>query len=164
MESGNGPVALALTRQGVPVLDRSIFSPATGLSRGAYILMDAQDGRPDVILIGTGSEVHIAIDAARRLEEKGVGVRVVSMPSWELFEKQPEEYRLEVLPPHIEARIAIEAGVGQGWYRYVGGAGEVIGLDRFGASAPSKVLYEELGITSDRVLERASALIDPDKA
>ena len=163
MESADGPVALALTRQGVPVLDRNTFAPATRLSQGAYILMDARDGRPDVILIGTGSEVHIAIDAAKRLEEKGVGVRVVSMPSWELFEKQSEEYRLEVLPPQIEARLAIEAGVAQGWHRYVGSMGEVIGLDHFGASAPAKVLYEKFGITPDRVVERALALMDPDE-
>ncbi|MEE9420215.1 MAG: transketolase C-terminal domain-containing protein, partial [Desulfatiglandaceae bacterium] len=163
MESADGPVALALTRQGVPVLDRNTFAPATRLSQGAYVLMDAQDGRADVILIGTGSEVHIAIDAAKRLEEKGVGVRVVSMPSWELFEKQSEEYRLEVLPPEIEARLAIEAGVPQGWHSYVGSMGEVIGLDHFGASAPAKVLYEKFGITPDRVVERALALMDPDE-
>ncbi len=156
---GNGPVALALTRQGVPVLDRTAFAPATGLSQGAYILMDARDGRPDVILIGTGSEVPIAVEAARRLEEKGVGVRVVSMPSWELFDQQPEDYRLEVLPPEIEARLAIEAGVGQGWHRYVGTKGTVIGLDRFGASAPSRVLYEKFGITPDRVVEKALELM-----
>jgi transketolase len=164
MESSKGPVALALTRQGVPVLDRSIFATASRLSKGAYILKEAQNGKPDVILMGTGSEVHIAIEASARLEEKGVGVRVVSMPSWELFEEQPEEYRLEVLPPEVEARIAVEAGMPQGWHHYMGSMGEVIGLDRFGASAPSKVLYEKFGITSDRVVERALALIHQDEA
>ena len=163
MESTDGPVALALTRQGVPVLDRDTFAPATGVSRGAYILKDAKNGKPDVILIGTGSEVHLAIDAALRLEEKGVGVRVVSMPSWELFEKQSEAYRLEILPPEIEPRVAIEAGVPQGWHRYVGRAGEVVGLDHFGASAPAKILYEEFGITADRMVEKALALIGPNK-
>lgn len=164
MKSGNGPVALALTRQGVPVLDRTIFASAKGLSNGAYVLRDAQNGKPDLILIGTGSEVHVALDAATRLEEKGFGVRVLSMPSWELFERQPEGYRLEVMPPEIRVRIAIEAGVSQGWERYLGATGEVIGLDHFGASAPSKVLYEKFGITSDRVVERALALVDRDQA
>ncbi|MFH1242102.1 MAG: transketolase, partial [Pseudomonadota bacterium] len=159
VESGKGPVALALTRQGVPVLDRNTFAPATGLSQGAYILKDPKDGRPDIILIATGSEVHIAIDAARILEEKGVGVRVVSMPSWELFERQPEEYRHRVLPPEIEARLAIEAGVPQGWERYVGSRGEVIGVEHFGASAPFKILYEKFGITPARAAERALALL-----
>lgn len=161
--STDGPVALALTRQGLPVLDRNTFAPATNLSKGGYTLMDAQDGRADVILIGTGSEVHLAIDAAKQLEEKGLGVRVVSMPSWELFEKQPEAYRLEVLPPEIKARVAVEAGVPQGWHRYVGTEGEVVGLNHFGASAPAKILYEKFGITADRVVERALTLIDPDE-
>ncbi len=161
--STDGPVALALTRQGLPVLDRNTFAPATNLSKGGYTLMDAQDGRADVILIGTGSEVHLAIGAAKQLEEKGLGVRVVSMPSWELFEKQPEAYRLEVLPPEIKARVAVEAGVPQGWHRYVGNEGEVVGLNHFGASAPAKILYAKFGITADRVVERALTLIDPDK-
>ncbi len=159
VESGNGPLALALTRQGVPVLDRSTFASATGLSKGAYILRDPKDRKPDVILIGTGSEVHIAVDAAGMLEEKGVGARVVSMPSWELFDRQPEEYRHQVLPPEIEARIAIEAGVPQGWGRYVGIRGEVIGVEHFGASAPFKILYERFGITPVRAADRALALL-----
>ena len=159
MESISGPVALSLTRQGLPVLDRTIYAPATGLSMGAYILRDAQNENPDVILIATGSEVHIAIDAAQKLGEKGAAVRVVSMPSWELFNKQPEEYRHHVLPPEIKARIAIEAGVPQGWHRYVGHMGDVIGIDHFGASAPYKVLYDRFGITADRVVKKALALI-----
>ncbi len=161
--STNGPVALALTRQGLPVLDRNTFASATNLSKGGYTLMDTQDGKADVILIGTGSEVHIAIDAAKQLEEKGLGVRVVSMPSWELFEKQSEAYRLEVLPPEIKARVAVEAGIPQGWHRYVGKEGEVVGLNHFGASAPAKILYKKFGITADHVVERALTLIDPDK-
>ena len=161
--STNGPVALALTRQGLPVLDRNTFASATNLSKGGYTLMDTQDGRADVILIGTGSEVHIAIDAAKQLEDKGLGVRVVSMPSWELFEKQSEAYRLEVLPSEIKARVAVEAGIPQGWHRYVGKEGEVVGLNHFGASAPAKILYKKFGITADRVVERALTLIDPDK-
>ena len=159
LESDNGPVALALTRQSVPVLDRNVYPPATGLSRGAYILKHARDGNPDVVLIATGSEVHIAIEAAQKLEEKGMGVRVVSMPSWELFDRQPEEYRDRILPPETKARIAVEAGVSQGWHRYVGNRGEIVGLDHFGASAPYEVLYEKFGITADQVVEKASALI-----
>ncbi|HPQ29645.1 MAG TPA: transketolase, partial [Desulfobacteraceae bacterium] len=139
----DGPVALALTRQNVPVLDRTIFSPVAGLSKGAYILKESPDKKPDVILIGTGSEVHIAIDACQRLEEKGIGVQVVSMPSWELFDTQPDAYKKQVFPPEVHVRIAVEAGVSQGWHRYVGERGGTVCLDRFGASAPYNVLYEK---------------------
>jgi len=159
IKSDKGPVALTLTRQGVPVLDRSSCSPAAELSRGGYILQDAQNGKPDLILIASGSEVKIAMEAAKKLQGKGVDARIVSMPSWELFERQPESYRRQVLDPDITARIAIEAGVSQGWYRYVGNNGEVITLDHFGASAPSGVLYEKFGITADHVIEKALAII-----
>jgi transketolase len=158
LESSSGPVALALTRQGVPVLDRTNCAPAVGLQRGAYILLEARNRKLDFILIASGSEVHVAIDAARKLEEKGVGVRVVSMPSWELFDKQAEEYRHQVLPPEVTSRLAIEAGVRQGWHHYVGDRGEVVGFDHFGASAPYKVLYEKFGITPDRVVEKVLVL------
>jgi len=153
-----GPVALALSRQGLPTLDRTTFSPASGLSRGAYILHDTKDGIPDIILIATGSEVAIALEAYEKLEKKGVKTRVVSMPSWELFDKQPEDYQCQVLPSEIKCRVAIEAGVPQGWHRYVGRTGEVIALERFGASAPYKVLYEKFGLTVDRVVRKALAL------
>ena len=159
LESQQGPVALALSRQGLPTLDRTTFAPASGLSRGAYILHDTKDGKPDVILIATGSEIPIALEAYEKLEEKGVKARVVSMPSWELFDKQPEEYQCQVLPSEIKSRIAIEAGITQGWHRYVGSTGEVIGLDSFGASAPYKVLYEKFGITADRAVGKALALL-----
>ncbi len=162
VSSENGPVALALTRQGMPVLDRNTFGPAAGLSKGAYVLKHARDKKPDIILIGTGSEVQIALDACQELESKGVAGRVVSMPSWELFEKQPQEYRDEVLPPETTARIAIEAGVAQGWHRYVGDKGEVISMTRFGASAPSKILYEKFGFTPERVVEKALAMLGRD--
>ena len=155
----SGPVALVLTRQGVPVLDRSVFAPAAGLQRGAYVLADSPKRNPDVLLIGSGSEVHLAIEAAAKLERKGISSRLVSMPSWELFEKQPESYRRDVLPPQIKARIAIEAGRTQGWWRYVGENGDVVGLDHFGASAPYKILYEKFGITADRVVEKALKLL-----
>ena len=159
MTNLNGPVALALTRQGLPILDRTAFAPAAELAWGAYVLKDAPGGKPDVILIATGSEVPVALDASEKLEEKGVNARVVSMPSWELFDKQPQEYRDRVLPPEIKARIAIEAGVTQGWHRYVGSTGKVIGIDRFGASAPSKVLFEKFGITADNVVRNVLEIL-----
>jgi transketolase len=151
----NGPVALALSRQGLPILDREEVAHADGLHGGAYILRDAPDGRTNVILIASGSEVSVALEAARRLEEKGISVRVVSMPSWELFERQPREYRHEVLPPEIKARVAVEAGVAQGWHRYVGDVGRVVGINHFGASAPSGTLFEKFELTAEKVVEAA---------
>jgi len=155
----NGPVALVLTRQGVPVLDRSVFAPAAGLQQGAYVLADLPKGNPDLLLIASGSEVHIAIEAAKTLGQKGIPCRIVSMPSRELFDKQPESYRRDVLAPEIKTRIAIEAGRTQGWWRYVGEKGDVVGIEHFGASAPYKVLYEKFGITADRVVEKALKLL-----
>jgi transketolase len=154
-----GPVALALSRQGVPTFDRETFGSAEGLRQGGYILKDAENGNPDVIVLSSGTEVPIAVEAAQKLQEKGVAARVVSMPSWRLFEEQPEAYRHQVLPPDIKTRVAIEAGVTQGWHRYVGNRGEVIGLNRFGASAPYKILYEKFGMTADRVVEKAMDLL-----
>ncbi|MCD6305456.1 MAG: transketolase [Deltaproteobacteria bacterium] len=153
------PVALALTRQAVPVLDRLQMAGARNLNRGAYVLKEAARARPDLILIGTGSEVHIALEAADQLKEKGIMARVVSMPSWDLFEAQDEAYRNQVLPPEIKVRIAIEAGVTQGWSRYVGDSGRVIGMDRFGASAPAGVLYEKFGFAPRHVVETALSLL-----
>ena len=157
--SDSGPVALALTRQGLPVLDRTVYPSAENLTRGAYILRDAKETRPDLILIATGSEVHIALEAAKKINESGVNVRVVNMPSWELFNRQDEAYRHQVLPPEIKARVAIEAGISQGWHRYVGDEGRIIALDRFGASAPSKILYEKFGFTPENVVETALVLV-----
>ena len=159
LENRKGPVALALTRQGVPTLDRNEYAPAQDLHRGAYILSEASNGTPDLILIASGSEVHIAIDASRELKEKGIAVNVVSMPSWQIFDGQPEEYRNRVLPPEIKARLAIEAGSPQGWHRYVGDKSAIVGIDHFGASAPSKILFEKFGITVDRVVEEALRLL-----
>jgi len=159
LEHKRGPVALALTRQSVPILDRDKYSSASGVYKGAYILKDPEDGKVDIILIASGSEVHIAIEAAQILEKEGNGVRVVSMPCWELFEKQPEGYYMKVLPPEITARVAIEAGATLGWHRFVGSGGTVVGVDRFGASAPYKTLYEKLGVTTDRVVEEALRLV-----
>jgi transketolase len=141
------------------VLDRTAYPAAENLTRGAYILRDAKEGRPDLILISTGSEVHIALEAAKRIDESGVKVRVVNMPSWELFDRQDEAYRHRVLPPEIKARVAIEAGISQGWHRYVGDEGRIIALDRFGASAPSKILYEKFGFTPENVVETALTLV-----
>ncbi len=159
IEEQDGPVALALTRQAVPVLDRIEYSPAEGLVKGAYVLKQWGKGLPDLILIGTGSEVHIALDASKTLAEKGFKVRVVSMPSWELFDKQPENYKEEVLPASVRARIAVEAGSTHGWHKYVGDRGKIIGIDRFGASAPYKMLYEKFGITPQRLVEEALSLL-----
>jgi len=154
-----GPVALILTRQGLPTLDRRTFPPAHSLNRGAYILRDMAQVLPELILIASGSEVPIVLEAAEHLHERGIAVRVVSMPSWELFEEQEATYRREVFPPEVKARIAVEAGATQGWHRYVGVTGEVIGLDHFGASAPYKILYEEFGLTANHVVEKALALL-----
>jgi len=160
-----GPVALGLTRQNLPVLDRSALAPAAGLARGAYVLAQAPDTdarsgrRPDIILIATGSEVALALAARDELSRQGIAARVVSMPSWELFEEQPQSYKNEVLPPDVTARLAVEAGVPQGWCRYVGGAGDVLGLDRFGASAPGKTVLEKLGFSVENVVARAQALL-----
>jgi transketolase len=159
LNSNQGPVSLALTRQNVPTLDRSKLSATDGLHRGAYILKDAPNGNPDLILLATGSEVSIAIDAAEKIEKKDIAVRVVSMPSWDLFEKQSQEYRHDVLPPDIKVRVAIEAGIGQGWHRYVGDIGRVIGIEHFGASAPYHTLYEKFGLTSEKLLEAAMACL-----
>jgi transketolase len=153
-----GPVALALTRQSLPVLDRKDFAGAEGLHKGAYVLKDAGK-EPHAILIATGSEVQIAIDAAAALAEKGVKARVVSMPSWELFERQDAAYRETVLPPGVKCRVAVEAGCSLGWARYTGERGAFVGIDRFGASAPYKILYEKFSITAAEVVSRILELL-----
>lgn len=165
----HAPTALALTRQKVPLIDRARFAPADGARRGAYVLAEAEPpadpGRgskatqPSLILIATGSEVSLALEARETLQSEGVATRVVSMPCWELFEEQSEDYRNEVLPPAVSARLAIEAGVRQGWDRYVGPAGDVICLDRFGASAPGDVALRNLGFNLENVLQRARTLL-----
>ncbi|MBI4381084.1 MAG: transketolase [candidate division NC10 bacterium] len=159
LEHRGGPVALALTRQKLPVLDRTTLASADLLRRGAYVLTDAGNGQPDIILIATGSEVQLALEARQRLAARGIGARVVNMPSWELFEQQPDSYRDEVLPPPVTARLAIEAASPHGWHRYVGPTGAVIGMTRYGASAPYQVLMEQFGFTADKVTSRALALL-----
>lgn len=153
LERKHGPTALVLTRQGVPTLDRTRYAAADGAAKGAYVLSDAADAQ--VILIGTGSEVHLALKAQVLLAEQGVAARVVSMPSWELFAAQTADYRQAVLPPHITARVAVEAGVSFGWERHVGLAGRVVGIDHFGASAPYQTIYEKFGITAEAVAQAA---------
>jgi len=155
-----GPTALIFSRQKLPTLDRIALPPAEALHRGGYILWQAEDGRPDVVLIATGSEVHIALAAAEALLNDGINPRVVAMPSWELFDAQPEDYRQEVLPPEVTARVAVEAGINLGWEHYAGTDGAVVGLDRFGASAPGPVLYEKFGITAQAVVAGARKLLD----
>ncbi len=159
LERRGGPTLLALTRQGVPVIAER-ERVREGVPRGAYVLDDAPGGAPDVILIATGSEVALAREAAAALAARDVAARVVSMPSWELFAEQPASYRDEVLPPAVTARLAIEAGTSLGWERHVGDAGEVAGIDRFGASAPGKVMMERYGFTAEAVTERAAALVE----
>ena len=159
IESRDRPVALALTRQNVPTLDRTKFAAAEGLRKGAYILADAPSGKPDIVLLATGSEVSLIVTAREKLAEQKVNARIVSMPSWELFDRQSREYRDAVLSPAIRARLAVEAGLPLGWHRYVGDNGDVIGIDRFGASAPGNVVMEKLGFTVSHVVERALALL-----
>ncbi len=153
----HAPTALVLTRQALPVIDRTCHAPAQGVSRGAYILREVDD--PEVILIGTGSEVHLALAAQEIMAAQKVKARVVSMPCWELFEEQPDEYREAVLPSSLRARVAVEAGTTLAWGRYVGLDGATVGLDRFGASAPYQVLYQNLGITAEAVAEAACRVL-----
>src|SRR6185503_13514650 len=168
----HAPTALALTRQKVPLIDRKRLASAEGLRRGGYILAEAEgvrsptvregrsdDTNPQLILIATGSELSLALEAREQLQADGISTRVVSMPCLELFEEQSAEYRAEVLPPSVTARLAIEAGVRQGWDRYVGITGDVICLDRFGASAPGEVALRNLGFNVDNVLNRARKLV-----
>ncbi len=160
LERRDGPTALLLSRQKLPVLFETNRDPATTVARGGYILAESS-GIPDVLLIASGSEVHLALEARDLLAARGIAVRIVSMPSWELFDAQPASYRESVLPPQVTARLAIEAGGVQGWHKYVGPAGDVMGLERFGASAPYKVLMEKFGFTAEAVAERALQLLKP---
>jgi transketolase len=155
----DGPTALIFTRQNVPAIDRSTHAPATGLHRGAYTLWQASDGEPDIILIGTGSELQFALQAGKTLASEGVNARVVSFPCWELFDAQDAAYRESVLPHAVRRRVAVEAGLAQGWERYTGLDGAVVGMRSFGASAPAEVLYEKFGITTEAVLSAARELL-----
>ncbi|MCG0240090.1 MAG: transketolase [Firmicutes bacterium] len=156
LENRKGPFALILTRQNLPVLDPE---KARGAERGGYVLAEASSGRPEVILIATGSEVSVALGAREILEKEGIPTRVVSLPSWEIFDRQPKDYRDAVLPPEVTARVAVEAAVPMGWERYVGPRGAVVGLSRFGASAPGKVLFEKFGFTPENVARVAREVL-----
>ncbi|MEO2089539.1 MAG: transketolase C-terminal domain-containing protein, partial [Gemmataceae bacterium] len=149
------PVILALTRQALPTLDRTKFAPASGLAKGGYVLQDADGGKPELILIGTGSEIQLCIEAAEKLAGEGVKVRVVSLPCWELFEKQDRAYRDSVLPPAVTKRVCVEMGSTFGWERYAGAGGAIIGMTTFGASAPLKDLLKFFGFTTDAVYQAA---------
>jgi transketolase len=155
----DGPVTIVLSRQDVPTLDRSRFAPAAGLAKGGYVLADAAGGAPQAILISSGSELAVAVEAQEKLSALGVRARVVSLPCWELFAAQPREYRDQVLPPAVTARVSIEAAVGFGWQRWVGERGAIIGLDHYGASAPYKTIFKELGFTADNVVKTTQALL-----
>jgi len=159
LENTAGPIALILSRQGLPVIDRKRYADASGLTRGGYILADAGQGGPEIILIGTGSELHLAIGAHEQLDREGIRSRVVSLPSWEIFNRQGKEYRDHVLPPHIKARLAIEAGSPLGWRSFVGLEGEILSMESFGRSAPAKVLFEKFGFTVENLLMKATGLL-----
>ncbi len=156
MRLQNQPAALVLSRQALPTFDRTKYAPAAGVAKGAYVLADAADGKPDVILMATGSEVYLCVDAFEQLKVEGIKARVVSMPSWDIFEKQSDDYKRQVLPPDVKARVAVEQAATFGWSQYVGPTGVVIGMHRFGASAPLKDLQKKFGFTKEHVVEAAS--------
>ena len=159
IEARSRPVVLVLSRQSLPTLDRSRYASAVGLRRGGYVLSDVSNGQPDLILIASGSEVSLILAAEALLKSEGIGVRCVSMPSWDLFDAQPLSYREQVLPPTVRARMAVELGVSQGWQRYVGDCGDMLGIDTFGASAPAEMLLREYGFTVENVVSRARKLL-----
>lgn len=160
IEHEKGPVAICLSRQAAPILDRQTFPAAKGLCRGAYVLADPDSGeKPDVIIMASGTEVHIALEAAQKIKAKNIAARVVSMPAPALFAMQDKQYQDQVLPPSVTARVAVEAGISQGWCRYTGQYGKMIGMEGFGASAPAPVLYEKFGITAEKVADQAMAAV-----
>jgi len=159
MQLRHEPAALVLSRQPLPTLDRTKYAPASGVAKGAYILADSPGANPEIIFIATGSEVSLAIEAHEQLRASGVRSRVVSMPSWDIFEHQPQAYRDSVLPPGVKARIAVEQASTIGWERYVGAEGRVIGMKTFGASAPLKELQKKFGFEPDHLVAAAKALL-----
>lgn len=158
VSSENRPTALLFSRQSLPVIDRSSLAPADGVQKGAYVLSDAK-GKPDILLLASGAEVHVALDAQKALADRGVAARVVSMPSWELFEEMNDDYKKSVLPPDVTARLSIEAGITMGWERYVGGGGHMIGVNRFGASAPGGTVMKKYGFTAENAVEKALLIL-----
>jgi transketolase len=163
MKLKNEPAALVLSRQNLPTLDRTRYAPAAGVAKGAYILGDADNGRPEVILMATGSELYLCVTAYEDLKKQGIKARVVSMPSWDIFERQDEAYRREVLPPEVKARVSVEQASTFGWSQYVGPTGVVIGMHTFGASAPLKELQKKFGFSPDKIIEAAREAISRSK-
>jgi transketolase len=159
LNRAEGPTLLSLTRQGVPTIDRSTYASVEGARRGAYVIADT-DGEPDVLLLATGSEVHLCLEAKEALDGEGIAARVVSMPCWEVFREQDQSYRDEVLPPSVTARVGVEAASPIGWHEWVGLDGTVVALDRFGSSAPGTTVYERLGFTADAVADAARELVN----
>jgi transketolase len=159
MQHTHGPTTLVLTRQVMPTFDRTKYAPATGVAKGAYVLADAPGGKPDVVLMGSGSEVSLCVEAGEKLNAAGIKARVVSMPSWELFEKQDAAYKESVLPSSVTARVSVEMASTLGWDRYVGPKGKMIGMHSFGASAPLKDLLKKFGIQADRVVTAAREVL-----
>ncbi len=153
IENRHRPTALILTRQALPTIDREFFASVEGLKKGAYVLADLGNEKPKVILMASGSEVNLIINAGKLLEAEGTPVRLVSFPSWELFEKQSQEYRESVLLPEVTCRVSVEAGISQGWHRWVGPYGYVLGLDRYGASAPAGIAFKNLGFSEEHILQ-----------
>jgi transketolase len=160
MQLRHVPAALILTRQAIPTFDRTKYAAASGVSKGAYVLADAKDGKPDLIYMATGSEVSLCVSAYEELTAEGKKVRVVSMPSWEIFEKQSSEYRDSVLPPAVTKRISVEQASTMGWSQYVGQEGRIIGMKTFGASAPLKELLKKFGFTPEAVIEAGRELLN----
>jgi transketolase len=159
MQRADRPAVIVLSRQNIPTLDRTGLGSAAGTAKGAYILKEAANGKPDCILLGTGSEVQLCLDAAVKLAESGVHARVVSMPSWDLFEAQDAAYRESVLPAAVTARVACEAACGFGWEKWIGSRGTFVGMTSFGASGPAPALYKHFGITADAIAAAAKALV-----
>jgi transketolase len=153
------PTTVVLTRQALPTYDRTKFAPASGVAKGAYVLVDAEGGKPDVILIGTGSEVHLCVEAYEKLKAEGIKARVVSMPSWELFDKQDAAYKESVLPASVAARVSVEMAATFGWERWVGPKGKMIGMHSFGASAPLKDVLKKFGFLTETVVAAAKEVL-----
>jgi transketolase len=163
VQAKHGPVLLVLSRQAVPTLDRTKYASASGVTKGAYVLADAPGGKPDVILIGTGSELSLCVEASEKLKAEGIQARVVSMPSWEIFEQQDQAYKDSVLPPAITARVSVEMAATLGWERYVGPKGQMVGMHSFGESAPLKDLLKKFGFVPETVVEAAKKAIAKSK-
>jgi transketolase len=163
MQLRHEPVALILTRQNLPTLDRTRYAPAAGLARGGYVLADAEDGNPEVLLLATGSEVYLCIEAYEQLKQEGIKARVISLPSWELFDHQEPAYKDRVMPPEVIARVAVEQASTMGWRRYVGLRGHIIGMRTFGASAPLKALQSKFGFMPEKIVAAAKEQVAANK-